>query len=62
VRFVAYFLSKSSEADEADDTSLRFRTLLEFDVDRDGEEDLDDGEIAADATFDDDLTDDEVAA
>ncbi|RYF20177.1 MAG: hypothetical protein EOO77_08560 [Oxalobacteraceae bacterium] len=62
VRFVAYFLSNSGEADEADNTALRFGTLLEFDVDRDGEEDLDDGEIAADAAFDDDVTDDEVAA
>ncbi|OLP58936.1 hypothetical protein BJF93_23230 [Xaviernesmea oryzae] len=62
VRFVAYFLSNSSGADEADDTSLRFGTLLEFDVDRDGEEDLDDGDLAAHAAFDDDVTDDEVAA
>ena len=62
VRFVAYFLSNSSGPDEADGTLLRFGTLLEFDVDREAEGDLDDGEIALQPDYEGDVTDDEEAA
>lgn len=59
VRFVAYFLSNTAGEEGSDEASLSFGTLLEFDVDDQVDDDLDD----ADAPLaDDDAIDEGIAA
>lgn len=57
VRFVSYFLSNTGVEEGADETPLSFGTLLEFDV---GDE-VDEGDVSI-AAYDDDATDEGVAA
>ena len=62
VRFIAYFLSNTGDGEEFDEASLRFDTLLEFDVCAETEDDLDEGGTSLDTDYDDDVTDEGVAA
>jgi len=62
VRFVAYFLSNTSDVERADETSLSFGSLLEFNVGDQVEDDLDEGGVFFEDDCDDDATDEEVAA
>jgi hypothetical protein len=61
VRFVAYFLSKTGNEEGDRATSLRFGSLLEFDVVGDDEDDFDDGDVSV-GDESDDATKEGVAA
>ncbi|RVU04664.1 hypothetical protein EOE18_10925 [Novosphingobium umbonatum] len=61
VRFVAFFLANSSGADGGEEMPLEFGSLLQFDVGGEADETLDEGDVSL-ADYDDDATDEEVAA
>lgn len=62
VRFVAYFLSNTSDEDGDVGKSLGFGSLLEFDVGYQDEDALDEGDVALADGDDDDATEEGVAA